>query len=85
MELNPGEVIEIPFPQVVDAKVVVRAEENLDERFILALIFANGARVHTTISDDFLRHAFANNQRDKVQLDVEATLLAPTPSGSNVR
>ena len=70
MELNPGEIIEIPFPQVVDAKVIVRAQEDDEQNFTLALVFANGARVHTSISDNFLRHAFSNNQRDKVQLDV---------------
>ena len=74
MELNPGEVIEIPFPQVVDAKVVARADENHEQSFMLALVFANGARIHTYLNDDFLRHAFSNNQRHKVQLDVEAAV-----------
>ena len=73
MELNPGEAIDIPFPQVVDAKVVVEAEDDNEQSFMLALNFANGARVRTYLSEDFLRHAFADNRCDRVRLDVETT------------
>ena len=73
MELDPNEVIEISFPEVADAKVVFRRGEDRAQSFMLALVFANGARVNAYLSDDFIRHTFDRHQRDKVQLDVETS------------